>query len=463
MPTQDAKLRDIQRRLQRDVAAKIDEFGVPMDTDAVYDITVELHPIVVKYRQEAYRAYVEQMGLDMAQLGLEVAPARIQGYGPHATYDALARAAGFGEKPSNIILELVDDETKELIKKSVPAFAFPNHPRVIEQMSARLTRTLMRHTLNAGRKAVADTAHLGRVRNATTKRPIGRRIGYARVLTGQESCAFCAMLASRGPVYSEDTATRRADGRRYHDGCDCRAVLVIEGQPWEGEEEYRRLEAAWREATWEDGKPANDQWKRWKEFVSADGLTATGETGAAPPKLGHLSRKRSKTTINSVISGANPTGDEKNCIRCVNAWALRKLGYDAKAAPGEYSVPREIRKGRTSAEHAASLWRDEKGNSPIWETAANDDGALRWHEARHQMEEKYPVGAYGFIRASKPGAASHVMAWERWETGIVIIDPQVNTIGDESYLSRSVADSVRWVRIDGYRPGLAVIDVVEGA
>lgn len=114
------------------------------------------------------------------------------------------------------------------------------------------------------------------------------------------------------------------------------------------------------EATWKDGKPANDQWNRWKEFVSADGLTATGETGAAPPKLGHLSRKRSKTTINSAISGANPTGDEKNCIRCVNAWALRKLGYDAKAAPGEYSVPREIRKGRTSVEHAASLWRDEK-------------------------------------------------------------------------------------------------------
>lgn len=143
------------------------------------------------------------------------------------------------------------------------------------------------------------------------------------------------MLASRSPVYSEDTATRRADGCRNHDGCDCRAVLVIEGQPWEGEEEYRRLEAAWREATWEDRKPANDQWNRWKEFVSADGLTATGETGAAPPKLGHLSRKRSKTTINSAISGANPTGDEKNCIRCVNAWALRKLGYDAKAAPGE--------------------------------------------------------------------------------------------------------------------------------
>lgn len=298
MPTQDAKLRDIQRRLERDVAAKIDEFGVPMDTDAVYDITVELHPIVVKYRQEAYRAYVEQMGRDMAQLGLEVAPARIQGYGPHATYDALARAAGFGEKPSNIILELVDDETKELIKKSVPAFAFPNHPRVIEQMSARLTRTLMRHTLNAGRKAVADTARLGRVRNATTKRPIGRRIGYARVLTGQESCAFCAMLASRGPVYSEDTATRRADGRRYHDGCDCRAVLVIEGQPWEGEQEFHRLQAAWREATWEDGRPVDNQWNRWQKAVHSGKvkLRATSET-----------QRQGKLILNGVKPAAHET------------------------------------------------------------------------------------------------------------------------------------------------------------
>lgn len=297
MPTQDAKLRDIQRRLERDVAAKIDEFGVPMDTDAVYDITVELHPIVVKYRQEAYRAYVEQMGRDMAQLGLEVAPARIQGYGPHATYDALARAAGFGEKPSNIVLELVDDETKELIKKSVPAFAFPNHPRVIEQMSARLTRTLMRHTLNAGRKAVADTARLGRVRNATTKRPIGRRIGYARVLTGRESCAFCAMLASRGPVYSEDTATRRADGRRYHDGCDCRAVLVIEGQPWEGEQEFHRLQAAWREATWEDGRPVDNQWNRWQKAVHSGKakLRATSET----QRQGKL-----------ILNGVNPAAHE---------------------------------------------------------------------------------------------------------------------------------------------------------
>lgn len=454
MPTQDAKLRDIQRRLERDVAAKIDEFGVPMDTDAVYDITVELHPIVVKYRQEAYRAYVEQMGLDMAQLGLEVAPARIQGYGPHATYDALARAAGFGEKPSNIILELVDDETKELIKKSVPAFAFPNHPRVIEQMSARLTRTLMRHTLNAGRKAVEDTARLGRVRNATTKRPIGRRIGYARVLTGQESCAFCAMLASRGPVYSEDTATRRADGRRYHDGCDCRAVLVIEGQPWEGEEEYRRLEAAWREATWEDGRPVDNQWNRWRQYVSTGELNfhdfSPFERGSAPPKLGNVSRKGSKRVVKSALVGANPSGDKDNCVRCTNAWAMRKLGYDVVAAPGQ---PRQ------SAAESTATWKDANGSSPKWRSSDRRSGGLAWPRVRDELEET-PPGSFGFIRYKRKHSFAHVASWERTDEGVVIQDPQNGAYGDESDIESAVPGSFRWTKLNGFRPTKATARLV---
>lgn len=457
MPTQDVKLRDIQRRLERDVAAKIDEFGVPMDTDAVYDITVELHPIVVKYRQEAYRAYVEQMGLDMAQLGLEVAPARIQGYGPHATYDALARAAGFGEKPSNIVLELVDDETKELIKKSVPAFAFPNHRQVIEQMSARLTRTLMRHTLNAGRKAVEDTARLGRVRNATTKRPIGRRVGYARVLTGRESCAFCAMLASRGPVYSEDTATRRADGRRYHDGCDCRAVLVIEGQPWEGEQEFHRLQAAWREATWGDGAPAQDQWKRWQSHVSENGggsyiknlLTVDAERGAAPPKLPGVSRKGSKRTAKTALTGANPTGDADNCIRSVNAWLMRRQGYDISAIPGQPSV---------DAEASSKTWRDDRGKPPQWTGSDHETGGLAWEKVRNELE-KMPEGSFGLIRYRRRMTA-HVTGWEKTGNGLIIVDAQQAIEGFEYDIEKGAAGSFRWVNMQGFRPTPDTVKIV---
>ena len=54
------------------------------------------------------------------------------------------------------------------------------------------------------------------------------------------------------------------------------------------------------------------------------------------------------------------------------------------------------------------------------------------------------------------------MGWEHSESGIVVVDPQVDTVGDDSYLREAVSESIKWARIDGYRPGIAVVDVVEG-
>lgn len=47
-----------------------------------------------------------------------------------------------------------------------------------------------------------------------------RALGFARVTDGNP-CFFCAMLSSRGAVYTEDTAITAADGDRYHDDCGC--------------------------------------------------------------------------------------------------------------------------------------------------------------------------------------------------------------------------------------------------
>ncbi|MDV6274083.1 EndoU domain-containing protein [Rhodococcus erythropolis] len=80
----------------------------------------------------------------------------------------------------------------------------------------------------------------------------GPEIGWARVLTGAESCGFCAMLASRGPVYkSKKTASDAGgvDGKSYHDNCDCEVVLVREDQDWVGREEYEALEQLWASST----------------------------------------------------------------------------------------------------------------------------------------------------------------------------------------------------------------------
>ena len=65
-------------------------------------------------------------------------------------------------------------------------------------------------------------------------------LGYSRVTSG-EPCAFCSMLASRGPVYKEDTAYFRA-----HDHCSCTAEPCYPGSEWPGRaREFRRL---WNES-----------------------------------------------------------------------------------------------------------------------------------------------------------------------------------------------------------------------
>ena len=119
-------------------------------------------------------------------------------------------------------------------------------PTVVRQVAERVTATLTRHVAMAGRDAIVNAA-MG----------AGEEIGWARVLSGAENCAFCAMLASRGPVYKSDKSAlvvggnggrirgSRAAGERFHDNCDCETILVRKGQAWEGREEYERLEHLW--------------------------------------------------------------------------------------------------------------------------------------------------------------------------------------------------------------------------
>lgn len=52
----------------------------------------------------------------------------------------------------------------------------------------------------------------------------GTRPRYARVPSGSETCRFCIMLASRGPVYHN--ADSAGEGEHWHANCDCRIVPV---------------------------------------------------------------------------------------------------------------------------------------------------------------------------------------------------------------------------------------------
>jgi hypothetical protein len=106
-------------------------------------------------------------------------------------------------------------------------------PAVVRQVGENLGATVARHAQQAGRDAVQRTAEVA-----------PERIGWARTLTGRENCAFCSMLASRGPVYG-------AKGVRFlaHDHCDCVPELVVKGADWDGREQFERLSDLWASST----------------------------------------------------------------------------------------------------------------------------------------------------------------------------------------------------------------------
>lgn len=96
-------------------------------------------------------------------------------------------------------------------------------------------RAAMRLVLDGGRATIVDTL---------ASDPSAH--GWARATSGSP-CAFCAMLASRGPSYSEETA-----GFEAHDGCSCSAEPVYDpaGDWPAGARQYQDL---WKQAKAADG------------------------------------------------------------------------------------------------------------------------------------------------------------------------------------------------------------------
>lgn len=275
------------------VKAMVFELGVPNSLEAMWRMVNVLHPAINAARAVFYANAVRAMGREMLSHGLEVSPAPMRAYRPNATWKLIARALGWDKNRFPIpgpITDLDEKAQREIVEKVIP---FPDDPfdeRLMEQVARRISAAAATHAQQAGRDAVSDTARRNKVRTAGSKtivsKPMGAtageetpsrnadavsfsqlpnptdedyirsakagggvEIGWARVLTGEENCPFCAMLASRGPVYSEETVlAREADRGRYHDHCDCVAVLVVKGRPWEGEDQFKELQDLWDDA-----------------------------------------------------------------------------------------------------------------------------------------------------------------------------------------------------------------------
>lgn len=131
--------------------------------------------------------------------------------------------------------------------------------QAIDDTAVDISGAATRHVMNGGRDEL---------QNAVRDDP--RALGYIRVTDG-DPCFFCAMLASRGPVY-DDLSFDESDPRfigegehKVHDHCGCGVEPVYDRKTqWPGK--ARAAETAWIELSKELGRvpTINDFRRRWE-------------------------------------------------------------------------------------------------------------------------------------------------------------------------------------------------------
>jgi hypothetical protein len=121
--------------------------------------------------------------------------------------------------------------------------------RAMDVAQARTAAAAMRHVLDGGRETITNTVAADR-----------QARGWARSVS-TNCCSFCAMLASRGPVYSNDSVSFHS-----HDACKCTAEPVYrDDAAWPaGSERFKQI---WNEST--SGLSGQDAANAFRRSLSA--------------------------------------------------------------------------------------------------------------------------------------------------------------------------------------------------
>ena len=185
-------------------------------------------------------------------------------------------------------------------------------------------------------------------------------VGWARVATGDETCGWCWMLVSRGPVYtdaasagldnpvddidaleelgttngSQDLKTLQVAARghmtEWHPGCDCIAVPVFDRNNWAGRDTRLRALEDWKAASSAATKVIDNKAGDKKRLTyrtakrNKDGSVELNDNGGMiyrDTTIG-LGAARSREAVNAmrVLQAKGPDGLER--------WLERKLGAD---------------------------------------------------------------------------------------------------------------------------------------
>jgi len=160
---------------------------------------------------------------------------------------------------------LVEYDFPEFVRDMEPVRTRMERPEAPQAALSQTALQAVRSVENAGRRQIIRAVE-------DQPDPQDWVQGWARVATGRETCYWCLMLISRGPVYRgadragldlpDDVAQQMiAAGEdvseymeQWHPGCDCKVVPVYDQTNWPGYEQYKRAEELWIEASREAGR-----------------------------------------------------------------------------------------------------------------------------------------------------------------------------------------------------------------
>ncbi|WNM74098.1 capsid maturation protease [Mycobacterium Phage Nergal] len=392
-------------------------------------------------------------------------------------------------------------------------------PLVARKTARAISRGLQRHAETPARELVVAAADA---------EPEG---AWQRILVGERSCYFCAMLASRGPIYStrHEALTGKGKGESlrdgqlvyvYHDGCDCLVVFVPKGaKDWEGRQEWLRLQHMWREADKdpedssirEDGdeRETREVFRSWWEKQVRKGNTARYipdsivKSDPEPPieddenldepdilndepepepepelprpaddPLPSLPVKadeaddadQAREDDRRVSNPNNGNGNARysdNCTHCVNAFELRRRGYDVEATAAPNAG------GRYTDKEILSRWVDPDGNvrrlTTLFKLDQNGNFKPGTKADLDRIVKGWGEGARGWVTVQWRGGGGHIFAVENVGGKARYIEPQVpgdtDDVGDYLKVARRRAGSyIHYVRTDDLTPTDKVLD-----
>ena len=197
-------------------------YGVPTSIDAAHNLSAAVMPDLLDAR--GYLAAREAESLRALFPNLSV-QSQAPWYPETALQRMTLRSAGLAPNSPLTRVELYSEAAQKMMTVRAAPWTLPDEEAMLNVLTDRLVAGAGRHARSASRDLVIATAK-------------GNSVPWARQLNG-ESCTFCAMLVSRGAVYSEKSVRFPA-----HDHCDCTATLAP-GDQWEGVDQAALLREAW--------------------------------------------------------------------------------------------------------------------------------------------------------------------------------------------------------------------------